>query len=379
MGTLKENADTEEKPLRTTLSGPGSAASKEKEKEMSTKVSRAVANGYKRALVRFAAVMAIPALVLFLHGVASPSTGRADSSGSNGRIAFEVGQEFPSSFDIKTFEIYVMDADGGNRTRLTDNSVGDRWPNWSPDGQKIAFTRFHEDGTADIYVMNADGSHETNLTNTPEFDEITPAWSPNGKTIAFTRGPAGSFVAFFGFDQYEILVMDADGHSGLKRLTSNASEDSAPAWSPDGKQIAFTSTRDGNYEVYVMKANGKRPTNLTNNPAEDGFTLPALAWSPDGQRIAFPSNRDGADFSDFDIYAMMADGSNQTNLTNRRGFDGAPAWSPDGSKITFNQVEAGIHDVYAMNATDGSGPTNLTSTPADDEDEVASSWQPIPK
>ncbi len=345
-----------------------------------TKQSRTTARGYRRELVRYGIVLAVLTLTLLLTFITSPQAGQAACPGRSGKIAFDAGQETP--WDNTTFEIYVMDADGSNRIRLTNNTVGDRWPNWSPYGQKIAFTRFHEDDSADIYVMNADGSDQVNLTNTPAFDELPPAWSPDGKKIAFTRGPAGSFVRFENIEQYEIFVMDVGSDnsvSNLQQLTFNTAEDSAPAWSPDGQKITFTSYRDGNYEIYVMNTNGEQQTNLTNNPADDGFTFPAQTWSPDGLKIAFPSNRGGENFLDFDVYVMDADGSSQTNLTNRPGLDACPAWSPDGTKITFNSFrdEDGSVEIYVMNAADGSNQTNLTQTGETGQDEVASDWQSI--
>ena len=96
---------------------------------------------------------------------------------------------------------------------------------------------------------------------------------------------------------YEIYVMAADG-SQPTRLTRNSARDLSPAWSPDGTQIAFDSYRDGNWEIYVMAADGSQPTRLTRNDAIDGIP----AWSPDGTQIAFMSDRDG----DFEIYVMAA-------------------------------------------------------------------------
>src|SRR3972149_3275713 len=94
----------------------------------------------------------------------------------------------------------------------------------------------------------------------------------------------------------------------------------------DGK-IAFVSIRDGNYEIYAMNADGSGQTRLTNNAA----TEYGPAWSPDGTKIAFWSDRDG----NWEVYAMNADGSGQTRLTNNSAWDAAPAWSPDGTKIAF--------------------------------------------
>ena len=103
--------------------------------------------------------------------------------------------------------------------------------------------------------------------------------------------------------------MKADG-SGLRNLTPKpVGAYAAPAWSPDGRKLAFVSDRDGNSEVYVMNANGSGQRNLTRNPAFDADP----AWSPDGRKIAFVSNRDGS----YGVYVMNADGSGQRRLAQR--------------------------------------------------------------
>jgi len=110
----------------------------------------------------------------------------------------------------------------------------------------------------------------------------------------------------------EIYVINADG-SGLTRLTNNPARDSYPAWSPDRDRIAFTSDREGNGEIYIMNADGSRVTRLTDNPADDWYA----AWSADGKRIAFTS--------DYEIYVINIDGSELTNLTNNPAADYFPA------------------------------------------------------
>ena len=122
-------------------------------------------------------------------------------------------------------------------------------------------------------------------------------------------------------------------------------------------RIAFESDRDGNAEIYAMNADGSAPTRLTNNTALD-FTP---AWSADGTKIAFESTRDG----NTEIYVMNADGSGQTRRTNNAASDGDPSWSPDGTKIAFQSNRDGNFEIYAMNA-DGSGQTRLTNNAASD-------------
>jgi Tol biopolymer transport system component len=128
-------------------------------------------------------------------------------------------------------------------------------------------------------------------------------------------------------------------------------------------RIAFTSDRDGNGEIYAMNADGSGLTRLTNSPAFDS----SPTWSPDGSRIAFGSG--------FEIYVMNADGSGLANLTNDPAEEGhlGFAWSPDGSRIVFSSNRDGVVDVYVMNA-DGSGLTRLTDEPADDGPPA---WSPV--
>ena len=179
----------------------------------------------------------------------------------------------------------------------------------------------------DIYVINSNGTGTIRLTSEAGAD-INPAWSPDGRRIAFASDRAGN---------REIYVMNADGAEPV-RLTNNAARDYSPAYSPNGQRIAFVSERDGNAEIYVMDVDGTNALRLTND------SLPDMdpAFSPDGRQIAFSRNGVG-------IYLMNADGSAETRLTNS-GSDAQPAWSPDGKAIALLRDGTTI---WLMNA-DGS-------------------------
>jgi len=258
----------------------------------------------------------------------------------------------PEEEELRILTLRVVSADGSFDTGLTFSPIGDKQPNWSPNGQRIAFVRYLQDNE-EIYIMDISGGL-ARLTDDPGIDNH-PDWSPDGKQIAFTSSRDGDF---------DIYVMEIDG-SGLLNLTNTTDIDEAhPDWSPDGKQIAYTGFRDGNPDVYVMNADGSGSQRLTDKPGRDV----SPAWSPDGQLIAFTSERDGNQ----ELYIMSADGSEQTRLTNNPYQDGYPAWSPDGSKIAFTHNPEWEPDIYLINA-DGSGLTRLTDSPAV---EYEPSWAP---
>ena len=144
---------------------------------------------------------------------------------------------------------------------------------------RIAFVS-ERDGNMEIYVMDNDGGNPRRLTNNP-LDEWYPSWSPDGKRIAFTSMKNGG--------NWEIYVMDADG-GNQRNLTKNPFSDRDPSWSPDGKRIAFVSNRDEdeNREIYVMDADGGNPQNLTKNPQNDlgpAWYNPAFAVAPAGKKF----------------------------------------------------------------------------------------------
>jgi Tol biopolymer transport system component len=159
-------------------------------------------------------------------------------------------------------EIYIMNGDGTDPKRITNHEASDQTPSFSPDGQKVVFVS-NRDGDAELYLMNGDGTDTKRITNDPRVDRV-PSWSPDGqKIIWYAREPstvAGSGAA--AWKGAEIYEMKIDG-TERRQLTQNLYRDHGPVYSPDGTKIAFTSTKSGIREVYVMDIDGQNVTQLT--------------------------------------------------------------------------------------------------------------------
>ena len=190
--------------------------------------------------------------------------------------------------------------------------------------------------------MDADGSCQHNIT-TNAVDDRSPAWSPEGSRIAFDH--------FFGGRLQDIATIQPDG-SGLVRLTTNQGE--YPSWSPDGPRLAFASARDGDYEIYVMNADGTDERALTTSAGYDMYP----AWSPDGAWIAF--ERETRSTSGFlgeapDICLVKPDGSGLRQLMSDAVSDRFPAWSPSGM-LSWSR-----EGTIEVSTTPGSPPTGIGS------------------
>ncbi|HEX4719114.1 MAG TPA: hypothetical protein VH300_11325 [Thermoleophilaceae bacterium] len=264
-----------------------------------------------------------------------------------GAVEPHVGRIVYVSNQAGNNDIYTINTDGTGDRRLTTDPDDEFDPAWSPDGSKIAFVR-NDEGNRDVWVMNPDGSDQQRLTDDTASDRY-PSWSPDGKFIAFrsNRRPSTSL---------DIWKMRADGSAPVRVTADSArwgdSLETSPAWSPEGRELAFVSDRDGNREVYVTNADGSNPRRMTDSVADDQFP----SWSPDGSEITWDTDRDGNE----EIYSMRSsDGGGQTNLTDNPATDRYPAWSPDGTQIAFRSSRARSFDIFLMNP-DGSDPTRLT-------------------
>ncbi len=233
-----------------------------------------------RALLR---VLLVPALVACgpAPEVERPTVESEDAAPASPRFIQQVtwspdgSRLLYSEIDVEANEtrLYLIDPDGSNRRQLTDGPR-DIWGSWSPDGTRIAFAS-RTDGNEDIWVMNADGSGKLRLTDDPAKDSA-PCWSPDGTTIAFTSEREGAS---------RIFLMDADG-SNPRRISAGPGTDYAPRWSPDGRGIAYyTNVASGVDHIHVMNADGSGSKKVA-----DGFWP---AWSPDGSRLIFPAHEGG--------------------------------------------------------------------------------------
>lgn len=313
--------------------------------------------GARRPVLLVVTLLMVVSL-LPVAGFEQPSASGVNA-GANGRLACEGGR--PDADGVMRPQVYSVNPDGSDERVLTDEPTRDGDPSWSPDGTKIAFESFRDDGS-EAYVMNADGTGVTRLTfNGPAEDRGTN-WSSDGEKIVFHSARFQPAEPGPGHSALEIFTMNPDG-SDQTRLTENNFQDALADWSgDDDSRIAFNTNRDdGDHEIYAMNADGSDPTRLTSSPGEDAHPV----YSPDGSKIAFHSRRDGP----LNIYVMDADGSNVTPVTDTDAdtHEFFPVWSPDGTKVAFtgNTINTGQFDVYTTDL-DGSDITQVTDSPGFD-------------
>lgn len=242
--------------------------------------------------------------------------------------------------------------------RLTNDGHFKQRPMWSPDGKTLVFAR-HQGATICLYLRGNDGV-ERRLTEA-KYSEYDAVFFPDGKRLLFSFNNASPNQG-----DIEVYSVSRDGSdlTPVAVTRDKLSHEEWPCWSPDGKRIAYTSTRDGNQELYTALPDGSDERRLTSDPAIDAHP----AWSPDGKRIAFSTNRWG----DLEIATVDVEGTNLTRLTESAGLDDYPAWSPDGRRLAFTSNRAGNFEIYVA-ASDGSQPRNVTEHPSIDN---FPSWSP---
>jgi TolB protein len=209
-----------------------------------------------------------------------------------------------------------MKKNGTEQHQVTNLGGFAIFPDYSPDGSKIAFSGAEGAAVTDqIYVVGSDGSGFKALTNDASNNDY-PAYSPDGSKIAFISDRTGV---------EQVWEMNSDGSDPVQLTHSGITNDQLPDWSPDGTKIAYEQGDSPNGHIFVMNANGSNPTQLTNSSSGDDF---GAAWSPDGTQIAFvrfygPGDRP--------VMVMNADGSNQHKLLPGKWTGFVPGWQPLGA------------------------------------------------
>jgi TolB protein len=255
------------------------------------------------------------------------------------------------------YEICIMNADGTGTKQLTKNSSFDGYPSWSPDGTKIAFTS-NRDGDLDIWVTNADGSEQTNITSDDPWNNDAPRWSPDGRFIAIET------------DRYNGVSVELISPDGTRQamIGSVAYFTWFDSWSPDGKSLLVNSNREGDYDIYRYDISGTVPLQIDLTQAkivsDDNAVEGPAIWSPDGKQIALSSNRDG----DFEVYVMNAEGGPQRQLTHNTVDDVVLDWqslhdlrAPSVKALT-SRGTPGKTITLRFNASDNSGRASVGIT-----------------
>jgi len=262
-------------------------------------------------------------------------------------------------------EIYLMDWDGANASKITDHQSVTLSPAWSPDSTKIAYTAFvqraktktrnpdmymyeiasgkrwplsfreginsganfdpngnflyvtiSQKGSPDIYKMSVDGKELTQITKGPRGAmNVEPAISPDGKQIAFSSDRGGNPM---------IYIMNVDG-TEAKRVTLAGTNNASPSWSPDGKRLAFAAWQDDHFDIMTMATDGSEMTRVTSAKKKDGKSAQneMPVYSPDGRFLMYTSNRTGS----YQIYISNLDGSDERRITNDEANYFSPKWS----------------------------------------------------
>jgi TolB protein len=267
--------------------------------------------------------------------IALVGTAHGAYRGRNGVIVFERGGDL---FTLRP-------SDGKVLGRLTENEGLNTSPTWSPNGKQIAFASDRNTRENDIYVMSADGSAQTDIASLDGADSHSPSWSPAGTRIVFVRDLNDAA----GEDLY---VMNADG-SDAHRIVTAPGFDNSPAWSPDGRLIAYAH----NTLLRTVRPDGTGIRTLARDAGQP-------SWSPSGRRIVYECASH--------ICTVGRTGAKRRQLTHSAALDSAPAWSPDGRLIVFTRGKAA--DLYVMRS-DGKHLRRLTRGAGED---FAPDWQPVP-
>ena len=311
-------------------------------------------------------VIAFVVLLVFAPGVvanffpgATPTAGTVTNqvARTQGRISF-----IRRSADQKSRDIFVVNADGTGQNQLTKGVVIEGTALWSPDGRRIiAQVSVNNISTIARFTVGEDNKsvEQVMLTADIKADSAFPAWSPDGKLVAFQSKRDGPLS--------QIYVMDADGNNKIRVSDGNGFA-GQPSWSPDGKYIAYAGgaqqVSGAKREIYVVPASGGTPKQITNS----GGSLITPVWSPDGAQLICLQVLGERDYK---ILIMGADGTNPRTLFEGGAISG-PSFSPLGDSVLFYNISEKGEAVHTVKTSDGSD-TGITAVGSGDYYPV---WSP---
>jgi TolB protein len=240
-------------------------------------------------------------------------------------------------------ELYIMDYDGANLQRLTDDRSIAMYPRVSPDGSRILYTSYKK-GNPDLFLMNIDGTGSRAISTVQGLN-ITANWSPDGQRILVTMTHAKH--------DPNMYLLDTDG-GVVRRITSGRTIDVSGFFAPNGREIVFISNRTGIPQMYLTDLEGFSIRRL---PTQ-GYT-DSPVWSPAGDRIVFCMQTEGGRF---DIYRYDIAANEYYRMTQSEGSSEQPYFSPDGRFVVFTSNRRGRYELYTM-FLDGSGQRRIVDIP----------------
>jgi TolB protein len=244
-------------------------------------------------------------------------------------------------------EIWVSDYDGANEIRITNSRDLNLNPSWSQDGSAIAYAAIRGGSSYDIlmsFILTGVLQNVTKGWNLQNGGAHLPAISPDGKQILFAGTPEKA-------NAQDLFIANIDG-SNRRRLTTHPDSETSPTWSPDGKQIAFTSDRTGRPQIYIMNADGTGARRLPIPDAE----ADRATWSPAPYNEIAYTARTGPGY-DIKIHDVATGQTRQ--LTFSEGTNESPSYSPSGRHLAFSSTRAGLVQIFTI-GRDGNGLRQIT-------------------
>lgn len=217
-----------------------------------------------------------------------------------------------TSWKARNPDLYVLDRTTGRSRRVSKMRGLNTGAAWSPDGRKIAFSASRGKANMDIYTINADGSGLRRLTRAKSWvRNLSPCWSPDGKQITFVSNR---------FRHPQIYVMNADG-TKQRQITTKGKYNQAPKWSPQGDWILFTGRDEKNrFDIFKVSPKDGKVVRLTQRAGNNT----EASWSPNGRNIVFTSTRNGVP----KLFIMTHEGKSARQITFLSGTFQTPSWSP---------------------------------------------------